>query len=172
MAEKDGNVYVGEPMAYRIAVEEMKFRMEQQFQALDIVKTTARQILSSASLILALAGVLQVINGSVADQNRFWFNLVLGLGGIAYLVLIVLCITCLRVVYIDLPIAADWDVIYESYIQLTDEVELLRMQLSSYLNVIALNTPVVKRKSRLVNLASWFLPITVLLLFAASWLHG
>lgn len=153
---------------YEIAIQEMRYLIEDQSKSLELAKSTAQNVLSAASLIIALVGILPVLNASQQyNHTQCHWGLIL-LAAVLYTLLIIVCVYILGLQNFHGPIAADWPELYNSFVKHTDKTMILKTRLSAYLNALELNKPVVNRKTRLANLAAALLPAIVILLFLAA----
>lgn len=131
-----------EEFGLNIWIAEMQSLLKNQLETFEVFKSTTRTIFGGSSLILALVSILQVFNVNV--QASWYWVYVSGIILLAflYLILIALCIRILMPVKVHGPIKADWDEIYDAFME-KSKVEILRQQLSSILNAIELNRPIV-----------------------------
>jgi TRAP-type C4-dicarboxylate transport system permease large subunit len=155
-------------LGYEIAIEEMKYLIDEQSKTVDLAKATARQILSAASLIVALVAVLPILGSPInASNSRLYCCLIIA-AGVLFITLIILCVLVLAMRRFAGPFLADWNEIWKTLVNQESELDILKMRLSSYLNVLRLNKSAVKQKTQFANIAAALLPaIVAILLFAA-----
>jgi|APSaa5957512622_1039677.scaffolds.fasta_scaffold245009_2 hypothetical protein len=60
----------------QIALEEMKAKLERQYAGMDAIKATARSLLSSSSLVLAVLSTLQIFlnTDTINSAWAFWYR--------------------------------------------------------------------------------------------------
>jgi hypothetical protein len=153
-----------ENLDIRVSITEMQLLLSQINGSIEVCKSTSRSILSSASLIIALVGALQIFSSKINSNYLTCFRIGIGVTAILYIALIVCCIIVLNPARISSPIAPSWDVLQEAFSDKTER-ELLKTQLSAYLNSIKKNEIVVNRSAHLTTTANILLPIIVLFLF-------
>lgn len=151
----------------KVAIDEMSRNLRLQFEAMDTHKTTARAILSAASLIIGLMGVLQLARPSIQTPFVSLYNLGIVLAMIVYVVLISLAVWSIMAVSMASPIKSDWETLKTYFVGKCGR-DLLKMQLSAILNAIRFNDVLLTRQRRLVTAACVCLPVIVLILMALS----
>jgi hypothetical protein len=153
-----------------VPLEEMQGTYTSQLAGIDTIKTTIRTIFGAASLIVSLASALQVfaVRPVPADWLNTYQNGIVFIA-VLYLALIIVCIAGMWPVYIWRPLLPEWDVLTTVYKGL-DEEQTKAKKLSSLLNAIELNQPVVTRFYRLQVTALILLPLLVLLLLLLAWI--
>ncbi|RJX17551.1 MAG: hypothetical protein C4575_12980 [Desulforudis sp.] len=161
----DEEKYLGSELGYRLAVDEMQRLFNAQMATIENVKTNAQNILGSASLIVALVGALQIFN---AGPRLLPYTILVVIISLLYILMVICCIGAMFLTNIAMPVKANWDVLFETYINHPDNIALYRQMLSQLLNVFELNKPMIARRSRLANIATVLLPIIVVLLFILS----
>lgn len=155
------------PTGYQVALEEMKLALQHNLASFDAVKNMARALFGSASLIIGLLGTLQIIVAKVEPAYRASYNILIVLTMLAYVVLILCCLLVLTPNNIYLPIAPEWDELWNQFISETDE-NIQKTRLSSYINAIQLNRPILARLRKITSLATLMLPSIILLVLIIS----
>lgn len=153
-----------EILGYKTAIDEMKAFLNVLDQSLQASKNTARQVLGSASLVIALFGTLQMFIEPPQWASCYW--LLLATIGLMYILLILSCCYVISPARTYTPIKADWNEIYYSFIQVEDERSLLRKQLSSYLNVIDLNRHEINQRAIVSVVSVILLAIVIIALIS------
>ncbi len=142
---------------------------EQQLAGLDSIKVTVRAVFGSASLIVSLVGALQLFTTAVAPQWQTTYQIILAAIAVLYALLIIVCVAGMWPVYTNPPLAPDWDTLTTTFKKMND-IEMTRMHLSTVLQAIELNRPIVKRFFRFEVAALIILPIIVILVLVLAWL--
>jgi quinol-cytochrome oxidoreductase complex cytochrome b subunit len=99
----------------------------------------------------------------VSDDWYWVYQFGVGAIIVLYIALIVVCIVALWPVEIFNPIAPEWDLLTTAYKGL-NEKETVSQRLSSVLNAIELNKPLLKRVTKLQATALVLLPTLVVIL--------
>lgn len=147
-----------------IALAEMEKTFERQLASFEVIKTTVRALLSSASLIVALVSALQIFASPIFSPGwLICYRIGLLLAGCLYVALISLCSKALWPVAPVLPLACEWDVLTTAYRDLSEH-DRLSKQLSAVLNAIDLNRPLIKRYVMFSMAATALLPLIVVIL--------
>lgn len=155
-------------LGYEVSFADMQHHLEQQYRAIEAVKSTTQHILAAASLIVALVGALQLFYARVDSGYLILYNLLIWLTMILYIALIGCCVFVLQPAQMRGPIKADWDDLYEGYVGQEDDLDVLKQRLSNYLNAMRLNEPIIDRRRKLTTVACVLLPVVVVLLFCLS----
>ena len=150
-----------------IPLEVMKMDLENQAGSFDTIKATVRSVLSAASLIISLVGALQIVTARVAPAWLwlYWSGVILA--AMLYVTLIVVCSMALMPARTWLPIRPEWDNLTTTFKDKNEE-EILLKYLSSILNAIDKNSPVLQRFVRLQKVALILLPIIVIILLSLA----
>ena len=152
-----------------IPVLEMQRTYEKQSAGIDTIKSTIKTVFGSASLIVSLIGALQLFTKPVTAEWLPMYQNLLVVIALLYLALIVVCVAGLMPVYVHHPLNANWDQLTTTFKNM-NELEMKRMHLSSILQAIEVNAPIVKRFYRLQVGALVILPVLVLLILFLAWL--
>ena len=153
---------VSDTLYLEIVIEDMQDTFVRQLAGIGKVKDGVRSYLGAASLLISLVGALQILTVRVSLEWFGWYQVGLGAAGALYVILISLCAIALFPVGVKGPIAPDWDELTTSYQGLSKEDALLK-RLSSILNAIDANRPVVKKMSRLGIAIGTLLPFLVII---------
>jgi hypothetical protein len=148
-----------------IPLEEIKRDLENQRGSFDTIKANVRSVLSSASLIISLVGALQLATARIdpAWIWLYWGGLILAAA--LYVVLLVVCCMALMPVRVYAPIAAEWNYLTTAYKDISEKDSRLK-QMSSTLNVIDKNAPLLNKLARLQIAALILLPIIVIVILS------
>jgi hypothetical protein len=152
-----------------IPLQELQRTYENQLAGIDSIKTTVRTVFGSASLIVSLASALQLLTATVAPASLSLYRMGVAVIALLYLVLIAVCIAGIWPVYTVRPLAPEWDELTTAYKNM-DEEQMKSKQLSSLLNAIDMNRPIVKRFARLQATALILLGVIVTLLLSLAWI--
>jgi hypothetical protein len=147
----------------QVSIDEMQKTLERVLASMDAIKNTARSTLSSASLILALVSLLQILAPTVQVRWVTLYGFGLALVAVLYLVLIGLCVYSLAPVSMIGPVAPEWQALRDAFTGKCEQ-DILLTRLGGLINAIHQNRPIVQKYSRMVTLASSLLPALVLLL--------
>jgi hypothetical protein len=165
MEEKE---FIENKFGYQVAISEMQKYLDGQYQSVSAVKNVVEQILGAASLIIAIIGALQLFNARIQPQYQAIYNGLIVVTVILYIVLIASSIWVLSPTEVKGPISADWDELYKGYVGHENEIDILKQQLSNYLNAIKLNDPIIIKRSRRTWIPAILLPVIVILVFSLS----
>jgi len=152
-----------------IPLAEMQRAYESQSAGIDSIKATIKTVFGSASLIVSLIGALQLFTTSA---DPLWLPVYQGtlvVIAVLYIALIIVCVAGMWPVYVYHPLNAKWDQLTTLFQEMTD-LEMTRMHLSSVLQAIEKNAPIVKRFYRLEISALIILPVLVLLILFLAWI--
>lgn len=151
----------------KVGLDELNRDLKLQYEGVDTLKATARSILSAASLVAGLMGVLQLARPAIQPEfiSLYNFGIVSAVG--LYVALIVVTVKSITAVSMLAPMAAKWETIRD-YFENKTGVDLVKMQIGALLNAIAANEPIVDRQRQLVLTACVLLPMIVVVLFLLS----
>ena len=158
--------YENEASGLKIGIEEMQRNLEAQFEGIDAIKAFARTIFGAASLIVSLISTLGLIETNISDNIKPFYYGILLTTGILYVFLIILCLWVLSPIRLDLPIKADWKVMYD-YL-MGDEITVLRTHLYAYITTIQDNVKYIEPRERWVKWSGALLGLIVILLLILS----
>jgi hypothetical protein len=150
-----------------IPLAEIQRDLNLQIGSFDVIKTTVRSVLSSASLIVSLVGALQLVTARIAPAWLCLYQTGVILTAVLYVALIVLCIAALWPVSVWSPLKPEWDNLVTTFIDLNEE-EIISKHLSSVLSAIEKNKPLLKSYVRLQMAALILLPIIVVILLSLA----
>lgn len=146
-----------------ISFDEMQRLYAAQVSGFDSIKTNVRAVLSAASLIVSLVSALQILTVRVVPGYLWLYQTGVGLAAILYVVLVSLCIMALLPIKVITPLSPDWDELVTAYKGLSEK-EALMKRLSSTLNAIESNQPMVERFRKMQMGALILLPVLVVML--------
>lgn len=150
-----------------ISLAEMQRDLELQIGSFDTIKATVRSVLSSASLIVSLVGALQLVTARIDPAWLCLYRSGVILAAVLYVALIVLCIAALWPVRVWSPLKPEWDNLVTTFKDLNDE-DIISKYLSSVLNAIDKNAPLLKNYIRLQMAALILLPLIVMVLLSLA----
>lgn len=117
----------------KVCIEEMNRNLKLEYEGVDMLKTTARSVLSAASLITALISALQLARPAIQSGYSVLYNAGIICALVLYVALIMACVKAITAINWSAPVDADWKVLYNAFANKTGE-KLLTMQMSSMLN--------------------------------------
>jgi hypothetical protein len=152
------------------AVDEAKSYYKSQDKAIDSIKTTARTIFSSASLVVSLLGASQIFAaqpqpGASAAPSP-WFNYAIIAVVASYVIAMIFSLRTQLPVEFITPIKMDLEVIDADLVGKSKE-DVQKQQLVNYLNAIENNRETIKQRKRWVKISATSFIITVVILLSA-----
>jgi hypothetical protein len=151
----------------KVCLDEAKKAFERQSLSMDRLKDMSKTLFQSASIIVAIIAALKIWGSNATGFTSLAFVALLILSLLSYVSLIYLFVRTLSPTGWNGPIKNDWDVLYGAFGD-KEEIDVIRMQISSYLNAFQLNDEILLRFANYVRVESWLLGSTVLLLIIAS----
>lgn len=133
-----------EALYLQIPLEEMQKLYERQISGVDSIKNNVRAVLSAASLIVSLVSAMQIVSARISPDWLAFYQAAVVFAVFLYIALIIMCISALWPVNVIGPMKADWDELTTSYKNKT-YLDAIRLQLSSVLNAIDENAPILNR---------------------------
>lgn len=150
----------------RVMLSEAKQSYAYQYDSFDVLKGQASTALGASSLIVSLVGLLQIFRQASLDLTAVQVVLIVILA-LLYLWQFITSMAAIGPLEIATPIKPEWDVMSEYYRGATGD-ELLKLQLSSYLNAIQKNEPLKVMLTNRVKQANRLLAASVFLLLATA----
>jgi hypothetical protein len=163
--------YYENKLGYEIAIAEMRRTLEEQGKSITAVKRIVENVFTASSLVIGLIGALGIFRAHVAPGYVVFYNVLLVIAILLYILLIALSVWILQPIEFHGPVKASWDVLYDYYVNFTDDVAVLKQHLNSYLNAIHLNEPIIVQRRKRARYTSMILPVIVLILFGLSWIN-
>ncbi len=151
----------------KVCVDEMNRNLKFQYEGIDSLKATARSILSAASLVTGLMGILQLVRPTIQADFVGLYNFGIAAAVLLYIGLIVSAVSSITAITMFAPVAADWTVVQTTFADKSG-ADLLNMQISALQQAIRANEPIIKHQRDLVLTACVLLPAIVVVLFAMS----
>ncbi len=151
----------------KVCVDEMNRNLKFQYEGIDSLKATARSILSAASLVTGLMGILQLVRPAIQADFVGLYNFGIVAAVLMYIGLIVASVRSITAITMFAPVAADWMVVQTTFANKSG-ADLLNMQISALQQAIRANEPIIKHQRDLVLTACVLLPAIVVVLFAMS----
>ncbi|BCY18653.1 hypothetical protein hrd7_25020 [Leptolinea sp. HRD-7] len=158
---------MNENFGLKTSLHEVETSFLRTLDGISKTKATARSILSSASLIVALLSGLQIMTIKIHQDYIVLYQAGILVVFFLYFLLIVLCLLALRPVKTLSPIELKWETLSEAFVG-KNEREVLEMQLSCYLNVIHKNAAICDGINRITIWAGWLLGLIVGILLLMS----
>ncbi|MCJ7531835.1 MAG: hypothetical protein MUO64_12490 [Anaerolineales bacterium] len=163
--------YYENKLGYEIAIAEMRRKLEAQDKSITAVKRIVENVFTASSLVIGLSGALGIFRAQVAPGYIVFYNVLLFIAILLYILVIVLSVWILQPVEIHSPVEASWDVLFDYYVRITDDVAVLKQHLNNYLNAIHLNEPIIAQRRKRANYTSLILPVIAFILFVLSWIN-
>jgi hypothetical protein len=154
---------IDETLYLRIPLEEMQRLYNDQKISLDTIKTNIRAVLSAASFIISMVSALQIYTNRIEPAWALVYGLGVLSAAVLYVGLIAVCILGLLPAYPFSPIEANWNTLTTAYKGLSDQ-QAIELRLSSVLNAIQLNRPIINQYKRYLIIALVLLPLIVIVL--------
>ena len=169
MSTNEIGQYIESKLGYQISISEMKTVLEGQMESVTAVKHIVEIILGTISVILGIGGLMGVYAGLFTDSSTLFQKILIGLLIILFALVFGLSFWVLQPVPMHRPIQAKWDILWESYLKhKDDDMVIYSMQLSSYLNAIEMNIPVIAQRSKRAKITTaLFIALVVLHLIIA-----
>lgn len=148
----------------RLVLEELRRNLDKLYEAGYILDGKLKDLLGLTSLIVAIAGTLQLSSFSRIGGWPFWIVLVISLALYARIFLVAFRAISPR--NKDYPMTEDRDTLEQLYIGETEEAILLRM-IGDYLDSIKQITDINSEKSdKVQELMKWIFALVVVMLIA------
>jgi hypothetical protein len=133
-----------------IALEEMRRRLDIQFGVIDSLDAKTSTFIEIASLVVALATVLKIIDNTSAINLLDWIGI--GIGIISLSLLMFLFVLSYRVRKVLMPIVPDWDSLNVNLINKSPKAAIEGL-INAYIKVINENKRVVFEKKRFLDIS-------------------
>lgn len=143
----------------KVALEEAKLSLEKQFEGVVVFRDGCKTILGSASLVVTVVGSIQTLR-QATPINTEWFNAILVISLILFGLVVAGCIWVISPKPLKTPIKPTWEE-YQSTFFGKEERDILKQSLSSYINAIELNNPMINRASIVTKLTGLGFILTV-----------
>ena len=148
------------------AIEETMSQLEQQYIGIEVIKNHARDIFTSASLIVALLSVLGLGNASYNFYKPGAREILLMLAGSSYIIIVFLNVWLLTPVSMSTAMKAEWKVFEKLYFGQPPK-RILENKLENYIKAVEENAPILKRKKSVSNVINYVYAAVVLSLLMA-----
>jgi hypothetical protein len=152
-----------------LALTEMRQTYQNCNATSDNLDQKSTALLSSASLILGLFGVLQLETFKAGQSPVYWFMLIVAVA--LYIGMLVLCTNSIMPRDYMTPIKSDWNVLGE-YILAKAPRDAVLTLLNGYVTQIPRNRQQNDAKAERIRWASWCLVGIVIVLLALSMIQG
>ena len=153
-----------EPIDKRLVLEELRRALDKSYEASDALDGKLQQLLGYTSLIVALAGTVQLSILRQVGGVFFWIILVAVL--VLYALIFVVTFRALRPRTHNLPITGSWEILNELYFD-KGETPVLERLISDHLANIEQSTQVNAEKSRAVQTLMILIFMLVVMLLIA-----
>jgi hypothetical protein len=128
----------------KIALEDTKAALQRQFETMNVMRDIAKTIISASAIIVSVLGLVITYVESPPFYSSSFF-IILAASMALFACVMGFSIYILMPLKFSTPIKIDWDEFQATYFG-KDERELLKVSLSSYINVIDLNKPKLERR--------------------------
>jgi hypothetical protein len=129
----------------KISLDEAKETFLRQANRINISRDISKTILGSVSLIVSIVGSLTAIRGT-SPNNLIAYNWVVVVSAFLFVLLIGFCIRLLLPENFMGPVDSNVKVYEDAFFDKDERTALLKL-FSSYINVVQLNEPVIKRRN-------------------------
>ena len=162
--------YRNEDICIPIAIQEMQKSYEWQREGIDSIKTTARSIFATSSIVISIFGSLNLFqNQAISPKNIDDFNLAMGAIIFLYAILLSISVFVISPFHIVSPIKEDWGELYKVFTDKSKK-DILREHLSMYTNAISDNRARIDLRGKLAIVSGVLLGVIIGLLFYTAWL--
>lgn len=147
------------------AIEETKFFLLQQYNSIETIKNTVRDIMTSAGLIIAFLGLAQVSFDSINlkapghKECLFLFSIVL------YVVMVIIGVFLLNPIVMYTPMTICKKTFKQLFYNKTPK-KILENKLENYILATEKNRDIIRRASNLAVLSGFINAIIIILLIA------
>lgn len=132
------------------SVEETKYYLERQYDSVDSVKNTSRDILTAISLLTTIWAFLQIDEFSF-DFTSFSMHLLTRIVVIvSYLAILILTGILAQLNVMCAPIAIDWEVFQTLFFNQSKK-KILENRLENYLQAVNLNRKKITRLNKIIK---------------------
>ncbi len=140
----------------------MRERLAQADAAVTIAERKAEILLGATSILVAIAGVLQLPNATANTASTAF----LGIAVVLYVTLLLVSVKALYPVGYDYPVSTEWKEIHEW--SAMSEGEYLSTLISEYADSIDSFFAVARKKANLVSVGFWLLGFIALFMVASA----
>ena len=147
----------------KISVDEATNNLNAQFDGVEATKSTARTVLSTASLIIALISILNLDDTPLESGHLQIYQIGMILVILIYGILLFSSLSVLMPIEMNRPIASEWKEFEEHFFK-KDEERVLAEQLNAYINAHKLNEVVLQNQHKYSRVSGYSLGVIVIIL--------
>jgi len=155
-------------LGYEIAIDEMQKLLDEQGKSITAIKRIVEQVFAASSLVVGLSSTLGLFGAEVHPDRLVVYNILTGFTILLYISLIILSVWVLQPIEFQFPVKADWDVLYDGFVNHDNDLDVLKQRLSCLLGTINLNEPIIAWRLKRARCTSMLFPAIVVLLFVLS----
>lgn len=148
---------------------EAQKKLDRQFRSMDILREHAKIVLGTSAIIVSLFSTLKIANTTIKHEHFFVYAILVGLIALVYGILVVFNIKAISPETLNHAVKPDWDTYIETYLG-KSEREILRIQVSAYLNAVSENEKVILNQRDLSKKINILLSLVVILILGASFI--
>lgn len=156
------------PAGFDVIIDELKTHLQEQYDSVTVIKSSANSVFSAASLVVAIIGALGLFNVKIEDDYQLAFNLLIGVAITLYVGMIIGLVWVLQPVTVNGPTKTTWETLWNAYASKEDELNIKRQQISNYLAAIEHNSVVIKRLSTRTKIFSSIFPVILIILLVLT----
>lgn len=135
-------------------------------QSIEALKSQARTIFGTASVVIPLFGTLQIFS-QVSDAVKVPYAIIIALMLILYILLVVFSLKVLAATKYYGPIKMDWEDLSKAYYG-KDQRDVILMEISANLHAHDENLPLLQMKKKWSKWILWIFPAIVCLSLVAT----
>jgi len=151
-------------------VHEASENYKRQGDSIESIKTHARTVFSSSSIIISLLSLFQILSKTPKGYNvNVSYGRIIAVIVVLYVSLVVISLLVLSPLLFHGPIKMDWGVITETFKE-KSERDVLLMQLSAYINAFEKNKLIIKNQRLMIIIQSIIFALIVLFVLLAGML--
>ena len=147
-------------------LHEAENKLERQSESIESLKSHARTIFGASSIVIPLLGTLLIFS-DIAINVKSYYIAIVAMMITLYVVLVILSLIILSPSRFSGPIQIDHPTLKEVFLG-KNELEIIKIRLSAYLNAIELNEGNIILKQKMTTIISIIFAIIVILLLIAA----
>ncbi len=145
------------------SIEETNSFLEEQYNGVNIIKDSVRDLMSSAGLIIALLSLFQINFGKVNVQELNIKEISIFVAIVLYIFMIILSVFILSPIKVFTPIEINKESFKILFYNKSPQ-EILENKLENYLLAVKLNESVFKKASYISKFDSWLYIFIIIIL--------
>ena len=145
------------------ALDETKSYLDEQYKSIDTIKSSVRDLMSSAGLIIALLSLLQINIHDLDFLNPSSKELLVLSSIIFYIILIIIGVFLLMPIKMFTPMEIS-KITFQKLFYNKEPKKILENRIENYLNIVEQNRRILKKASFLSKISSIIYILIILLL--------